>query len=175
MAKTTCYVRDLIIRILPVAAVAMIGGCALTAQVRGQGTRTDEDAIRRLIALTTEGMNKHDAKAIAQLYTPDADLVNVFGTLWKGPAEIENGMKAHFNAELRDSTFKTVNVTIRFIKPDIAIADVTNEVSGIVAPNGQKVPTHGERSMRVFVKANGRWLMTAFHNTQVSPPEATGR
>ena len=113
-------------------------------------------------------MNKHDAKAIVTLYTSDGDLVNVFGGWWKGQAQIENGLKTHFDAELKRARFTTSDVQIRFIKPDVAVAHVTNQVSGIVGSNGQEVPTHGERSLRVFVKQNGNWVMTAFHNTQVA-------
>jgi uncharacterized protein (TIGR02246 family) len=162
------------IRLLAVAAVA-ITGLGITEPLRGQRSRADEDAIRQIIASTTEAMNKHNAKALARLYTPDGELDNVFGERWRSPAEIEKLLQVHFDAELREAKFSTSNVDVKFIRPDVAIAHVTNQVSGIVGPNGQHVPTHDERSMRVFVKTNGQWLVTGFHNTQVSPPGASGR
>jgi uncharacterized protein (TIGR02246 family) len=94
--------------------------------VRGRGSGADEDAIRRIIASTTEAMNKHDAKALARLYTPDGELDNVFGERWRGPAEIETLLKVPFDAELREVKFSTSNVDIKFIRPDVAIAQVTN-------------------------------------------------
>ena len=39
--------------------------------------REDEEAIKQVIAGTTEAFNKHDAKAFAAFYAPDAELVTV--------------------------------------------------------------------------------------------------
>jgi hypothetical protein len=42
---------------------------------------------------------------------------------------------------------------------------VTNEMSGILSPEGQTLPSHRELSIRVLVKDQGVWRITAFHNT----------
>ena len=39
------------------------------------------------------------------------------------------------------------------------------ELSGLVSPDGQTLPSHQELSIRVLVKHQGTWLITAFHNT----------
>jgi len=49
----------------------------------------DEKAIRDIILQMTEGFNKHDAKASTQMYTSDADFVNVRGNKYTGAAEIQ--------------------------------------------------------------------------------------
>ena len=49
----------------------------------------------------------------------------------------------------------------------IALAHVTNELSGLVGPEGQALPPHRELSIRVLVKDRGVWRITAFHNTIV--------
>jgi hypothetical protein len=46
---------------------------------------------------------------------------------------------------------------------------VTNELSGLVAPDGQNLPSHQELSLRVFVKDDGVWRVASFHNTMVNP------
>ncbi len=43
------------------------------------------------------------------------------------------------------------------------LAHVTNELSGLVSPEGQTLPSHQELSMRV--KDQSAWRTTAFHNT----------
>jgi len=58
---------------------------------------------------------------------------------------------------------------IRFITPDVAIAHVTNELSGLVNADGQRLPAQRELSLRVFVKDRGVWRITAFHNTALQP------
>ena len=44
-----------------------------------------------------------------------------------------------------------------------------NELSGLVAPDGQTLPSHQELSLRVFAKESGVWSVAAFHNTMVRP------
>jgi len=59
-------------------------------------------------------------------------------------------------------------MSTRFIRPDVAIAYVTNELSGLVGPDGKAQPPHRELSIRVVVKNDARWKIAAFHNTMLS-------
>jgi hypothetical protein len=59
-------------------------------------------------------------------------------------------------------------VTIRFIRADVAIAHVTNQITGFLGPDGSTEPPHDELSIRVFVKQGGNWSVVAFHNTTVA-------
>jgi hypothetical protein len=55
----------------------------------------------------------------------------------------------------------------------VALANVTNELSGLVAPDGQALPAHQELSLRVFVKNASTWRVAAFHNTMIAPLHTT--
>ena len=70
-----------------------------------------------------------------------------------------------FQAGGGNVTLKTLEVAVRFIRPDVALAHVTNELSGLIGPEGQTLPAHQELSIRVLVKDQGVWRITAFHNT----------
>ncbi len=48
-------------------------------------------------------------------------------------------------------------------------------MSGMLAPDGEKMPPHKELGIRVLVKQHGKWLITAFHNTMVRPAEPPAR
>jgi uncharacterized protein (TIGR02246 family) len=158
--------------IVSAATVSLAVSYAMTGSAQTPSGREDEEAIKKIIVETTAGFNAHDAKAATRMYTADADLVTVIGEKYKGAAEIEKGLAALFRGRNRDATLKPVNVAIRFIRPDVAIAHVTNELSGVVSPDGQQLPPHQELSLRVFVKENGAWRVTAFHNTRLRPPGA---
>ena len=54
----------------------------------------DLDAIRQVITGTTTAFNRHDAKAFASYYTPDAWVVTVRGESMAGTAEIEKQLTA---------------------------------------------------------------------------------
>ena len=130
-------------------------------------TTTDERTIREIIATTTELFNRRDSKRFAQYYTPDADLVTVRGEVMKGTGEIEAGLNRIFHTRAGNATLREIDASIRFLGPDIALAHVTNELSGLVGPAGERLPAHRERSIRVFVKTEGEWKVTAFHNTRL--------
>jgi hypothetical protein len=65
-------------------------------------------------------------------------------------------------------------VTVRFIRPDVGVAHVTNELSGLVGPDGKGLPAHRELSIRVFAKDDRAWRVSAFHNTIVAGETAPG-
>jgi uncharacterized protein (TIGR02246 family) len=138
---------------------------------RGQPlvTSTDEEAIRKVIVQMTEGFNAHDAKASTVMYTADADLVTVRGERFSGTAEFAKGLAAIFATRAREATHRTLNVSVRFIRPDVALAHVTNELSGLIGPEGQRPAPHQELSLRVFVKEGQYWRVAAFHNTMIQP------
>ncbi len=139
-------------------------------QVRAHspGTAEDEQTIRQVIAAVLQAANRHDAKAGSLLFTDDADFVNVLGMRWKGSSEIERAWKARFETGLKNASFKLVDLQISFLKPDVAIAHAMTEITGFVGPDGQPVAPHNERSLRVLIKEDGRWLVRAFHNTTVA-------
>jgi uncharacterized protein (TIGR02246 family) len=167
--------RTLLLPFLPLLIVGFISGYAVTCDAQSQGNRADEEAIRKVIAGTTDAFNRHDAKAFTSFYTPDAELVTVRGEQMKGAAEIERGLAAIFSTRAKAVTLRTVETTVRFIRADVAVAHVTNELSGLVSPEGEQLPAHRELSIRVLVKERGRWSVTAFHNTIVRPFEPPAR
>lgn len=139
----------------------------IAAQTLSSGAGDDEDSVKAVIAATTEAFSRHDAKAWVKFCTPDAQLVTVRGESMKGVAAIEKGLTTIFQARGRNVTLKTREVAVRFIRPDVALAHVTNELSGLVSPEGKTLPSHQELSIRVLVKDQGIWRIIAFHNTIV--------
>jgi uncharacterized protein (TIGR02246 family) len=131
--------------------------------------RADEDAIRKVITEMTSGFNSHDGRAASIMYLPDAKLTTVRGEVMNGQAEIEKGLSGIFATRAKNAAHRTLAVAIKFIRPDVALAHVTNELSGLVGPDGQGLPAHQELSLRVFVKEGGHWRVAAFHNTMVRP------
>lgn len=140
-------------------------------------TRSDkgeEAAIKALMVRTTDAFNRHDAKAWAQFCTPDARLVTVRGESMNGVAEIERGLTTIFETRGKNAQLKTLDITVRFIRPDVALAYITNQMSGITSPSGDSQSPHTELSVRVLVKDRDVWRITAFHNTIVQQSAAAG-
>ena len=150
-----------------IVAVGVVAASGSAEQSIPPGTRSDEDAIKAVIAETTDAFSRRDAKAWVKFCTPDAQLVTVRGESMKGVAQIEKGLATIFQTRGRRVTLETLEVSVRFIRPDVALAHVKNELSGLLAPDGQTMPPHQELSVRVFVKDDGAWRIAAFHNTML--------
>jgi uncharacterized protein (TIGR02246 family) len=153
--------QSLVVLLVAVAATSS------AAQTPSPENRCDEESIRAVMPATTDAFSRHDAKAWVKYCTPDAQLVTVRGESMKGAAEIEKGLATIFQTRGRNVTLDTREVAVRFIRPDVALAHVTNELSGLIGPEGQTLPPHRELSIRVVVKDEGVWRITAFHNTIV--------
>jgi uncharacterized protein (TIGR02246 family) len=152
-----------------VAVGLVVFGTASLSDAQQAGSSEDEAAIRKVIVEMTEGFNNHDGKAAARMYAPDARFVTVRGDMMNGQAGIEKGLSAILTSRAKNATQRTIDITVRFIRPDVALANVTNELSGLVAPDGHELPSQQERSLRVFVKDAGIWQVAAFQNTLVAP------
>jgi uncharacterized protein (TIGR02246 family) len=88
--------------------------------------------------------------------------------MWrKGPAEIESRQKKRMETALREAEIALQDLRIRFVRPDVAIVHELHEMKGMLNENGESMPPHQELSIRVMVKEQGKWLITAFHNTIV--------
>ena len=108
-----------------------------------QSNRKDEAAIRKVILDGIESFNRHDAKAGTVFFAEDADFVNVYGRWSRGPADIERSRTERFQTALREAKIKLVDLRIRFIKPDVAIAHETHELSGMVGPDRERCRHNG--------------------------------
>jgi|ERR1700730_7180033 len=130
-------------------------------------TREDEIAIRKAVDTMTMGFNERNDQATASVATSDADFVTVTGKWSKGTAEYVASRRMRFATALKNASIRVTDVKIRFLRPDVALAHVTQEIRGMLSDDGKELPPHRELSLRVFVKEHGKWLMTAFHNTTV--------
>ena len=85
---------------------------------------SDEAAIRGLVDAFTEGWNAHDGKACARPFAPDADFTNIMGLRAHGRDLIARGHDEILSTIFRTARISSTVESIRFIRPDVAVADV---------------------------------------------------
>ena len=117
-----------------------------------------------------DAWNRHDAKAYASLFADDGDVVNVVGWWWKGRREIERQLAAAHAVVFRDSRLTIVDVEVRFLARDVAIAHVRWTMEGARTPPSIPEPRQGIQ-IQVLHKRGAAWRIAAFQNTN-SLPEA---
>ncbi|WNV04182.1 SgcJ/EcaC family oxidoreductase [Candidatus Methylospira mobilis] len=119
-------------------------------------------AIKEVISHWDVGWNLFDAKVAAQDYADDTDWINSFGVSKKGKAEIQQFLDKLFKSPKitpRKSTPSTS--TIRFIRPDIAVASSYRETIEQKTNSGDVYPTRKTRDLRVLVLDKGKWVITS--------------
>lgn len=137
-------------------------------------SRDDAD-IRALIASQVEAWNAGDAKAFSVRFAPDGTFTNIRGTVFYGHRAFEDR-----HAEIFASVFKGTKISmapdrIWFVRPDVAIADISATVSGLGGrtPPGVKRGAGGAlrtRLQEVLVKDGGTWWIASYHNVDVKGP-----
>jgi uncharacterized protein (TIGR02246 family) len=126
-----------------------------------------------------------DIKAIEELVhsnpsdhvTEDVSFTNIFGTVRFGREEFIQRHKEIGQTFFKGTTSKSSITKLRFVRPDVAIVDVSGELSGFekVYP-GLPVGKDGvlrNKLCMVLVKENGVWWISEFHNI-AETPEVTG-
>ncbi|HXQ27454.1 MAG TPA: SgcJ/EcaC family oxidoreductase [Candidatus Acidoferrales bacterium] len=142
----------------------------LPAAFRAQsGTSDDEKAIREIESQWEAAWNHHDPAALARLATPDTDFINIRGAWAKGRDQMEKAQTARHQTTEKDSVWKTDEVDIRFLTPDVAIVHVYWFLSGERNADGSPGQPYLGVFTRTEVKRDGQWLIAASQATEVSP------
>jgi len=165
--------RMLMLTVLVCVATGLAASIRAVEMSQAPSSRDDEAAIRRVIADQTAAFNRHEVDRA--LFTENADFVNAQGIWLKGAADIERARNAQFQSALRAAAIKILDVRVRFVASDVAIAHATYEISGMIGLDGLMTPPHEELSLRVLVKNNDRWLVTAFHITTIGARQPPAR
>lgn len=113
----------------------------------------NETAIRKRVATYVEAFNKHDAKALADHWSPDAVYLNrITGEEVVGRAAIAEQFSALFKKQPEVKVDVSVE-SIQFVSPNVAVEHGTAKV---LSPKAE--PDEIAYSA-VYVKRDGQWLL----------------
>jgi uncharacterized protein (TIGR02246 family) len=133
----------------------------------------DQSAIEALVTKFNEAWNRHDAHALAALFAEDADFTNVRGEHAGGRKAIEDMHAPLFAGFLfKDSHLSCELRSVRFLKPDIAVADIDWEMTGAGGPGGVVRPPRKGLLDWVLTGAGGNWLIVVMHNMELNSQPA---
>jgi len=140
-----------------IATITILG---LTNFVLGQNKTSKGDQL--LIEKAIENWNKawqtKNFKLAAQDYSDDADWTNAFGMKRKGRVEVEKVLAEVFALPfVMSGQSKTVEQTVKFIKPDVALVITRVERVGQKVPSGTELGARQTSHLRVFVKSKEKW------------------
>ena len=126
----------------------------------------DESAVRDVLAEYTVSWNHHDTAAVGRFFTENCDYVNMDGVHWKGVQEIDQRQAELFQNRLKTAVRRLTGAEVRFSTPDVALVHATWDVTGLSRPTREAVPVLKEITTMTMVKTDGKWLITAFQDTE---------
>lgn len=142
------------------------GERAPKASEESQQAPPDLVAIRSASESFVAAFNKHDAQAIAALWTEDGEYLDDTGRAFIGRAEIEKAYQEFFSLN-PDATIQISVDSVRLLGGDTAIEDGH---AAVELPNGA---TPLAKYTVVHAKVNNHWLMASVRDALIEPPAAT--
>ncbi len=156
-----------------VALLGVLASSAINsalAQNVASAVNPDEAAIRKSAADFVAAFKRHDAKAIAQMWTADGDYVDEAGQRFAGRDAIENEYTQFFR-EHPDAELRVTVGSVRLINPTTTIEDGT--ASLVPPPAGP--PTRSKYIAIHAKQADGGWLLASVRDSRVEVPTTYGR
>jgi len=128
----------------------------------------DEAAIRQLIDDMAAAWNRGDAPAYGARYRADGTFTNVNGTFHDGREAFDRRHEEVLRGPFKGTTVSMTIRKLRFLGPDVAVADIDTAITGCRAkwpgaePDADGVLHTG--LLMVLARQAGDWWIAAYHN-----------
>lgn len=125
----------------------------------------DETRLHDMVTRFRDAIVGKDAARLAELFTNEAEFVNIAAMRWSGREAIAHNHARMFAGPLQ-ITMDVIRVDVRFLRPDVALVaaawkrEVANNATGPTLPPGA-----GELTF-VATRDSGSWLFASAQNTQ---------
>jgi uncharacterized protein (TIGR02246 family) len=142
-------------------------------------SKPDEAAIRSILQEEVTAWNKGDAQTYSKHFAADGTFTNVQGMFFTGHQAFLDRHEEIFKGIFRGTIMRQDVVSLRLVRPDVAIVDSLEWVSDLPAsgpPPGTHTDAKGRlrtRLLQVMVKDGGEWKITVYHNVDIKPQVTT--
>jgi len=139
----------------------------------GAQTSADEAAIRKIVEDETATWNKGDAVGYSRHFAAAGTFTNIRGQFFSGYPAFLKQHEAIFQNIFRNTTLRQDVVSLKFIRPDVAVIETLTSVAGVAqAPPGVSTDDKGRirtRLLQVVAKERGEWKVVVYHNVDIKP------
>ncbi len=146
--------------------------CVNDAMVRAQ-VQSSSSSAQNDHASDTAAIEKIVHGNPSDHFAEDGSFTNIFGTVRYGREAFKQRHIEIIQTIFKGTSVKSSIAKLRFVRSDVAIADVSGEMTGFAkVPPGLPVGSDGIlrfKLLLVLVKDNGEWWITEYHNVAVTP------
>lgn len=144
-------------------------------QARAQAT-ADEKVIRDMVREEATAWTRGDAVAYSRHFAKDGVFTNILGQFFNGHDAFLKQHDYLFKGPYRGTALQLDIVSMKFVRPDVAIVHVLSSVTGFekLAP-GLSTDSKGRlrtRLVQVLVKEDKDWKIVDYHNVDVKSQTA---
>jgi uncharacterized protein (TIGR02246 family) len=129
----------------------------------------EEAQIRQLVLDAIEAWNRHDVRAFTRVYSDDAELTTVIGTTVRGRRAIHDHHAEIFETIFKKSHLTPGEIRIRFLSPEIAVADIRWEMTGALEWDGKEIPDRNGLLHWIVKTERAGWRVKVMHNQEFTP------
>lgn len=157
----------------------IIKGCLLfiiavtIPRISSSQSNPDEALIQNILQEETTAWNAGDATLYSSHFADDGTFTNILGQFFVGHQVFMERHEQIFKTVFKGTKLESNIVSLRFIKPDVAIVETIAWVSGVTAPPpGAKLDAKGRlavRLLQVMMKQGADWKIVAYHNIDIKP------
>ena len=140
----------------------MLSGLSIVSM--GQNSH-DSLAVKEVVIAFQQDFNDGSFENAPNYATVDWEHIAPNGGFGAGRDTLIRVLRDIHQFFLKGVTMTIESMSIRFITPDVAIADVIHKVSNYTTPEGIKHENERQIKTYVVVKQKGTWLLTHDHNT----------
>jgi len=126
-------------------------------------------AAKAVAAHFVDDWNSHDMKSFAELFTENADFVNVIGLWWRGRPEIQKQHEALHSTRMRNSHLAATETAVSVLRPGVAVVHVRWELIGDTGIDGVTLPPRQGILSLVTIRTGRKWQIASAQNTDVVP------
>ena len=130
----------------------------------GQNSQ-DEQLVKNVVLAYQDDYNNGGFKNAASYTTKDWEHINPIGGISKGRDEVLKELQPLVQTLLPGVTLSLESITIRFLSPSVAIANVVHKSSDYEFPAGVKHQNERHMKTYVIVKKQSKWLLAPDQNT----------
>ena len=141
----------------------------------GAQTVSDETAIRSIVQDEIVAWDQGDAVAYSRHFAADGTFTNIVGQFFTGHEAFLKQHATLFEGRFKQTRLQQEIVSLKFVRPDVAVVEVLTSVTGVVAATlapgtgGDPKGRLRTRLLQVVVKQGEEWKVVAYHNVDVKP------
>jgi uncharacterized protein (TIGR02246 family) len=127
-------------------------------------------AAEPVVTALEKAWNSGDAEAYVANYWPDAELINVFGSVSLGREEIKARVAEIFAGAFKGSQVHSTIRKVRRYAENLIVVDLDQDNTGVVRPGsppGSARQPYQTRFKHILERRNGEWRIIASHNTRI--------